>query len=46
MALRAKRGELKKPSAEVKKVAKSMNEKQLGDFARGGKDIKYHKRST
>lgn len=49
MALRYKRGELAKPSGEVKTVAAGMSEKQLHDFAKKpshySSGLKYHKRS-
>ena len=47
MALRYKRGELSRPSAEVKKVAGSMKESQLHDFAKKpghhATPMRYHK---
>lgn len=48
MALRLKRGELSKPSAEVKKVATGMSEKKLREFAKSSthhkSPMRYHKR--
>jgi hypothetical protein len=49
MVMRLKRGELPKPSATVKQVAKGMSEEQARDFAKKPKtmhsvSIRHHKK--
>ncbi len=49
MSLRLKRGQLSKPSTSVKRIAKTMSERQLHDYsvkAQHAKPYRYHNGSS